>query len=367
MNIQGIEIRNVKAFSRQEVPLRSLSLMTGLNGSGKSTVLQCFALLRQSFDSRLLLTSGDWQLNGDLVAIGEPADLLFEDAVDARMDILLNRFDNKVVSFSWGADVEVSPVAIATCDSWSLFRPGFQYLRADRIVPETVYPKSPLASMNPAFLGPRGEFTADVLDRLRMQRVREVLRHPNDPEGTTLLGQVNAWMQEFSPGVRVEPEALRMTDLMRLTFSFRGGMAKHGRDFRPTNVGFGLSHALPVITALLAAEPGQLLIIENPEAQLHPRGQATIGTLLAKVAAQGVQIIVETHSDHVLNGIRVAVRKGNLSPDDIALNFFARHPGQLPTLTRPKVLPDGRLSQWPHDFFDQWDKSLDQLTGPVSP
>ncbi|WP_343502287.1 MULTISPECIES: AAA family ATPase [Roseobacteraceae] len=152
-----------------------------------------------------------------------------------------------------------------------------------------------------------------------------------------------------------------MTDLVRLIFSYRGEGAAYGDPLRPTNVGFGLTHALPVVTACLAAKPGTMLVVENPEAQLHPRGQSMIGRLLALTAANGTQVIVETHSDHVLNGIRLAVKEEFLVPDVVRLHFFSRLPGEASSFESPVLGPDGRLSYWPDGFFDQWERSLDRL------
>ena len=70
-------------------------------------------------------------------------------------------------------------------------------------------------------------------------------------------------MQEFSPGVRVEPVPVPMTDFVRLVFAFKGEGAAYGDPLRPTNVGFGLTHALPVVTACLAAEPGNMLVVRE--------------------------------------------------------------------------------------------------------
>jgi len=74
--------------------------------------------------------------------------------------------------------------------------------------------------------------------------------------------------------------------------------------------GFGLSYTLPVITALLVGTliPNSLVIIENPEAHLHPRGQTEIARLIALCAQVGTQIIIETHSDHLFDGIRIAAK-----------------------------------------------------------
>ena len=91
---------------------------------------------------------------------------------------------------------------------------------------------------------------------------------------------------------------------------------------RPIHTGFGLTQVLPLLVAALSARLEDLLLVENPEVHLHPSGQAAMGEFLAEVAAAGVQVLAETHSDHVLNGVRRAVKKGILRPDDAALHFF---------------------------------------------
>jgi predicted ATPase len=91
---------------------------------------------------------------------------------------------------------------------------------------------------------------------------------------------------------------------------------------RPTNMGFGVSYALPIVLGALTAANGGLIIIENPEAHLHPAGQSQMGIFLARMASAGVQVIAETHSDHVLNGVRRAIGEGVLSSEDAIVHFF---------------------------------------------
>jgi predicted ATPase len=121
------------------------------------------------------------------------------------------------------------------------------------------------------------------------------------------------------------------------------------------------------VVATLAAAPGSLLLIENPEAHLHPKGQALMGELLARAAAGGVQVVIETHSDHVLNGIRLAVHGGRIAPEAVRLHYFERRDlgGQVQhVVTSPRIDRDGRIDDWPEGFFDEWDKSLEALLQP---
>ncbi len=368
--LKSLRLKNFKAFDEIEIEFSSLTLLSGLNGSGKSTILQALGLLRQSYDARFL-REGQLGLNAELVELGTGRDLLYQnfdtqEILIALRDIKDDEGEECIWCASGGKGDDVlqcvnSPV-LEKMELLGLFSNGFQFLRADRITPSVTFPKSQNAVRQQRFLGARGEFTAHFLFEFgEVLTTNSVVRHIEETEATSLLAQVNAWMQEFSPGVRVEPQPVPMTDLVRLVFSYKGEGAAYGEPLRPTNVGFGLTHALPVITACLAAQPGTLLIVENPEAQLHPRGQSTIGRLLALTAATGVQVIVETHSDHVLNGIRLAVKEGLLPPADTRLHFFSRAPGQASSYESPMMGDDGRLSYWPPNFFDQWERNLDQL------
>lgn len=136
------------------------------------------------------------------------------------------------------------------------------------------------------------------------------------------------------------------------------------KPYRATNVGFGISYTLPIITAVLASEPGTLILLENPEAHLHPKGQSKMGELLALAASCGVQIIIETHSDHVLNGIRLAVHDGKIDPEDIQLHYFERKEQEgmmVSKVTSPKIDKNGRIDRWPDGFFDEWRNILAKL------
>lgn len=98
-------------------------------------------------------------------------------------------------------------------------------------------------------------------------------------------------------------------NLVLLGYEFTQQGLGFTNEYTPQNVGFGISYSLHVITAILKAKDGDLIIIENPESHVHPRGQAELGKLIALAAINNIQIIIETHSDHIINGIRVAVKE----------------------------------------------------------
>jgi predicted ATPase len=374
--IDKIIFHNFKTFADRSLELRPLTLLSGLNGTGKSTVLQGLALLRQSYDAGFLI-KGQWLLNGELLELGTGRDVGFVDASDDLISITIYGTDE-----STGLRTSVTEISVVDRkrdsdvlwergsarkepSKWSLlslFRPGFQYLRADRISPAVTFPRSQHAVLDRKFLGSRGEFVPHYLLEYGAEEIPcpSLIRDMPTYAGK-LLSQVNAWLQEFSPGVRVDIKGIEMTDFVRLDFSYRTTGIAYTESFRATNVGFGLTHALPVVVACLASPPGCLVLIENPEAQLHPQGQVVLGRLFAGLAAAGVQVIIETHSDHILNGLRIAIRKGVLAPENACFHFFDRDEHGGTVVKSPKVSREGLLSEWPSGFFTQWDESLLEL------
>ncbi len=374
--INRVRLQNFKASREVDLRLGSLTLLAGLNSSGKSSILQAIAVLRQSHG--LAADYNSLLLSGDLVHLGHGRDVLSESA-ESENDTILFEFQEDGKQYRWiCASVpdasELTFVEIPDSLPDFVNSPNFQFLQADRIVPSTLYPQAPQQARAVGFLGRRGEYTADYLAvnvdksltdkravRLESSVSSEILGLVSPT--TKLLDQVAAWLQHLSPGVRLSAHRVKGTDEVQLQFNYVGhARGPRSNQYRPTNVGFGLTYCLPILVACLAAPPGALLLLENPEAHLHPQGQVALGELLAIAAADGVQIIVESHSDHVLNGIRLAVKKRFLAGENVALHLFTRpvETGES-FIQSPAMLDDGKLTNWPQGFFDQWAKSLDAL------
>ena len=192
-------------------------------------------------------------------------------------------------------------------------------------------------------------------------------------ENTHLIDQVNAWLSVVSPGVRLSVTTTDVGSEKVYEMKVGYGEGEDIRWFDPKNVGFGISYTLPVILTLLTSRQDDIVIIENPEAHLHPKGQAKMGELIARAVASGVQVFVETHSDHVINGIRVAVAEKILKPEDVNIAFFERkeHGAEqdggadrketYAEVRNIKVDDQGSLSEYPADFMDEWNNQLMEL------
>lgn len=367
--LEKIQLRNFKVSREVSLNLTSLTVLAGLNGSGKSTSLQALALLRQSYEK-----SGNTDflnLSGHLVRLGEGEDVLCETASTDELMILVTV---KGQDYQWTCDVSrLDRKLTVSHDLFSvrskndtpafLTDPYFQFLQADRLTPKTLYPQTNLQS---DFLGVGGEYTADFLSRqgeiLTVNEARRANLSSIIPDALIkriaptpkLNDQVAAWLQFLSPGVRIKPERIKGTDEVQLQFNYTSHKKDLNQNRRPSNVGFGLTYSLPIIVACLAAPKGSLLLLENPEAHLHPQGQSALGELLSRCAADGVQIIVETHSDHLLDGIRLAAKNTLIEANHVTMHFFNRsyETGDA-EVKSPVLSSDGKLDFWPNGFFDQ--------------
>ena len=116
------------------------------------------------------------------------------------------------------------------------------------------------------------------------------------------------------------------------------------------DVGLAVSTVLPVLVALIQAEPGQLVYIEQPELHLHPRAQWKLAQLLANAANRGIRLVIETHSSLLLQGILTCVANGTITPDNVALHWFERNDEGITKVKKADLDEHGRFGDWPADF-----------------
>ena len=368
--LSSVKLTNFKCFEQLDLPCAPLTLLCGMNGMGKSSVIQALLVLQASrFRQSMILSGG----NADL---GTPKDLLYEGAETDSISFEIGWDDGREPFKATYALTEHErqlideAKAIETYDNPSdLDLPkrdpdlygDMVYVGAERIGPRKIYDYSE-ALERPSNLGARGEHTLSYLSAHQF----DVL-DPADPRcvptgSRRFLEVLDHWLQEVTPGTHLDFNVVGDADALIAGYRFDRPGDAQTRRYRATNVGFGLSYVLPVLTALLVPK-GHLCLIENPEAHLHPRGQAKVAELAVRAAIAGVQVIVETHSDHFLDGVRIAVREQLIRPEDAAVHYFERDGGKSVVVT-PEIDADGRLSQWPAGFFDQHDDNLARLLAP---
>lgn len=360
--IESLHLRNFKCFRDHRVPLGGLTVLAGLNGAGKSTVIQAVLTLHQFWKDQQDGT-GPWR--GPLVNLGSFHDVLHEgsDHDVIRIDVALSdgATAHWEVRSPRGGGQSGGPARAAP----EAYPGNLFYLSADRLGPRATLPywEGERAPATP--VGKRGEHVLWYLSRRGGVPVHPAVRHPDEPRNA-LTNQANAWLDVVSPGAVLGVRAIPEADCAVARYRYERPTDVPSRPFRAANVGFGVSYALPPIVALLAPERDgsdprrHLVIIENPEAHIHPAGQTSMAELAARAVAGGSQVILETHSDHVLNGVRLAVAEGILSPDQVVIHYLERD-GLDVRLTTPVLTDNGRLDVWPEGFFDQHERNLSRL------
>ena len=363
--LSSLTLKNFKPFENQSFSLKPLTLLSGLNSTGKSSLLQSLLLLRQSSQQNLLDNVG-LALNGDLVSIGTAQDALFKRAKEDSMtlEIVMDNTIQGTWVFDYDRPSDVMKISSLSniyekIYNSSLFTDKFHYLKAERIAPRNYFQMSDFQVRQHQQVGSQGEFTAHFLFINEGKIIPNSELSHESIKSHQLGNQVEAWLGEISPGTGIDIELHSAMDVVNLQYSY-----EDNNFYRSTNVGFGITYTLPIIVAILSATSDTLILLENPEAHLHPRGQSKMGELIALAASCGIQIILETHSDHVLNGIRKAVRHNKLKADKVQINYFERYlkKGQPTTeIITPRIYPDGGIDKWPDGFFDQAEKDLMEL------
>ncbi|GAA1880733.1 DUF3696 domain-containing protein [Lapillicoccus jejuensis] len=351
--IKSLELVAFKKFAHFQMPMRSLTVLTGLNGSGKSTITQSLLLAHQASLSKAPTVPLTAEPGLDL---GEEEDVLHEAATSDHVEInISDGFDHRW-TFQVGAGRELPHLYV-------LNRPAvppapfgssaLTYLSAERLGPRTSHQTVAVEDARTA-VGEDGRFVAHALAVNAQMQVSAARRHESAGNVITLPAQTEAWLSSVVGPTQIETALVPRTRVVTMHVRPRGS----GRWLLPTNTGFGISYTLPVIVAGLLAPKNGLLIVDAPEAHLHASAQASIGAFLATIAGSGVQVVVETHSEHVLNGIRRAVAINKVLPSaEVGLVFFGAEGASFPTMD-----DQGRLDHWPPLFFDQLDTDLGELT-----
>jgi predicted ATPase len=344
--ITSLSLTNFKCYAEKTTfPLSNINLLTGINGKGKSSVLQALLLMKQSIErnpyTTQLFLSGDWV---DLHSFQEMKNKYINET-EVVIELLLDEKNRSIyivsensekngkadiqrrelIENSKAIDYSISPLS----KNLSLFK-NIHYVSAGRLNAENSYKEKELK--------PTGGLAL------------KELTHNQE-----LTLEVNRTLQAvFEEEIQIKVLDLNDPIVVRFVID--------GTEFLPSTVGFGYSYMLPIIISGLIAKENEILIIENPEAHLHPKAQSRLMKFLAKVAKKGVQIFIESHSDHILNALRICVKKEILEAKEVNVFFFANDKNsKSPKIFMPQIDKNGGISDWQEGFFDEWENSLMEL------
>lgn len=356
------KVEGFKRLRSHAFNFRSLTVLAGLNGSGKTSLIQSLLLAREAST----LDAGTIRLNGPFGLELGIAEKVLNWGSAAPIKISTRSGAGQSV---WAFGVPEGEALFLNVDAKPATLPlafsrtprVFTYLDAERLGPRSVFQTAALPD-DELEVGARGEHCAHVLSVLGDKASAHPGRsHPSYTRTTPRLlkYEVEAWLSEIARPIEVRGERFGASTVAELSFRSPGG-----EWVLATNMGFGLSYALPIILGGLITENDGLFIVENPEAHLHPAGQSRMGVFLAWLAGHGVQILLETHSDHVLNGIRRAVAEHRYLPHDEAIiHYFAPDgpSGEAGPIELITIKESGNLSSWPAQFFDQYQIDVSSL------
>jgi len=365
MKIEKVQIKNFKSMRDIAIELRGLTIITGVNSSGKSSFIQALLLLKQNED-RFFSHRGNKlaNINDKYVRLGNKKDILYEGAFKENIEISIfgNELSHSLIFNHETLHIEFTKILPEEIEkTFNIFYNDFQYITTDRIAPNISYKLSD-EHISQNIIGTRGEYAAHYLAQNPHKKLDiKALQHPQAITNH-ILENVSLWLGEISSGITVNAKLYNELQEVNLTYSYVYGKNKTN-DYSPLNVGFGLTYVLPIIVAILKAKPGDLLIIENPESHLHPAGQSKIAKLCALAVANGVQIIVESHSDHFLNAIRVATKQNILKPENSIIYYFSKISDLMETKVEELLIDEnGNINEnWPEGFFDEYRNLLDEL------
>ena len=339
--ITKLSLHNFKAFEEEVFELGLLNVLSGLNSSGKSSVIQSVRLLNEK---------------KPLSDMGPLIQYIRSDMKGFKLKCEQNlKEGNETIIFSYDRDGAITKEKD--------FNGIVSYISADRLGPKNSLPLSVDKAITT--VGSRGENIVDFLSGYENEWIGlPVPRTLVVSEGVGIRDNLTEWLRFISPGIDFKYSYDNNTDIGRTEFN----------GHRPVHVGFGLSYTLPIIASILLhasqlmanKTESVLLLLENPEAHLHPSGQTKMGEMLARAASCGVQIIVETHSDHLLNGIRIAVKEKIIPHTDAKCFFFksgswdGKNEDPV-TVENIEIDEHGMVDYWPDGFFDETEKSLQRL------
>lgn len=365
-----LSIQNFKCFGSSTVKHKKLTVYAGANGRGKSTATQGILLLRSVLEScgyndekdnhfhvtKTRAINKEIPLNGIFsLNLGNSSAVLNKFSGSNIISISFKK-DNNEIKIDFSADQFKSQLflTIKKClitgdlKNIPISQLEFYYLNAERIGPRII---QELCHQKFPNTGISGEYTAQVLGlESGLYKISNNRWFP-DTKNPQILFQCNKWLDFILPKTRVNIDSNSSTNTAQIVIE---NEFTSSDPVIATNIGFGISYVLPIIVTCLIAKQNSIVIIENPEAHLHPGGQSKIGHFLAIMASSGLNIIIETHSDHVINGIQIAIAKKELKNNEAIINFFGiDNETNLPEIESISISKNGELSSWPKGFFDQ--------------
>ena len=356
--VSRILVDGFKSIDRAELDLGMFTLLSGVNSAGKSSIIQAFLYMVQMQKQHT-----QRETDSEYVVLGKFADI--RNHVKGNKEILFEMDVKK------GTTTSASVMRLVSGDSFTAAAQMLRseegvndyvsahnvvYLSADRIGVKKAYD---LNIEKPREIGNHGEYTYSFLGMYGQEPIPESA-FAYDPEtvGMSLNNQVNYWL-DYLLGFHIQTDIVTDVDQVIAMYS----NSQNNRYYRAGNVGTGVTYIAALVIAALSCKVEDVLVIENPEIHLHPRAQSRFVEFLAYISNQGLQVILETHSDHIYNGVRKCIKKRRLLKDNAAVYFLELDTTMQTELYKIRLNQEGAEENHPYGLFDQFDDDLDELLG----
>lgn len=372
--ITKIKIKALKSIRDLTINCSNLNLFVGTNSSGKSTLIQALLLVKQN-------EIDEAGLNGKYVSLGDFREVRNHSMNDSsiRIDLWGNNNSKPLwVEFKEDKENDGCSVDVPKWDDNSLFEDdledsdeyslfaeeGFRYLSCQRIGAKDVYDKN---IVNDDELGNNGEFALAYLLKNESRAIKKEICIIDKYLTNSYIDQVNYWL-EYIIGMKLLINNIKKTNYLQAIYNNNhASMNSPAMYSRPVNVGSGVSYLISSIITCLGSSKGEIIIIENPEIHLHPKAQSRLLEFLYFISSNDRQLFIETHSDHIFNGIRVGVANGTIDKNAVSVNFLTLN--NYETKCNPiEFGVYGKITGINeemdiNDLFDQFEIDLDKMMG----
>lgn len=331
--MKKLHLENFKAFKSVDVDFADLTILSGVNGGGKSSIIQSLLLLAQTRFANVATNQIELHLNGYYLKYFDKNELLH---VASGEEIVIEIDDEKFIT---DGDSERSIIQLKD-ETDIVFFDNFDFISADRFGPKRYHEDDATLDL---MVGKQGENAIFLLSEYYSKiglRIEEYLKYL------------------FGEKISLQPATDKNSHVSSMTM--KNYVSNDADFFNPIHMPFGLSYILPILVAIEIAltinkDQKSIVIVENPEAHLHPSAQSRLGNLFASKANENLQLIIETHSEHIINGALKSIKSKGILPKNISINFFTKGE-QLGSHKVDKITinENSELSHWPQGFMDQF-------------
>lgn len=350
--IQSIHIQNFKSIENQVFDFKPLTILTGANSSGKSSVIQAILFyIHNTNNSSMLLSSY-------LRSLGSANDLLFINAKAKKCKIQPTINNTKMLPMEMLFEQTVQKDNDEMITKNAMLSPIFEqdiyYISANRIGQES------LSHIEDDIrCGINGEFIFGFYESYKNIKLSNSKLIKKEADSKALNAQVGFWLHKI---LKLDLTPItQMVENTRVKVSYQN-FDLNGIEMSPFNLGAGVSYLAKILILGLSLKEGDILIVENPEVHLHPKAISNFAEFFAFLTKGGIQVILETHSEHIINKMRYFVFDKQISKDDIQIYYRERFDMPFDSIRindKGKYINENNeIIEFPAGFFDS---DLDEL------